>query len=134
MERRRLLALVIVGLDVLGCGIWAYREVSWVFDPALGSGGIAGVSLGIAGALVTVVPPIVTIALARLSGSRFAMWWRNAHLIVTLALIIAPMIVSNFYVLIVSIVVFPPVGVFFVIGAIAIWIASPRKPSAVPGS
>ncbi len=126
MEKRRRIAQLIFVLNVLVCGMWAYREVSWVFDPRLGSGGIAGVSLGILGVLITIVPPIVTITLARLSRSRLAMWWRNAHLIATLALIIAPMMMSNFYTLIVSIVVLPPVSVFFVVGAIAIWIAQPR--------
>jgi len=126
MEKRRLIAQLIFVLNLLVCGMWAYREVRWVFDPRLGGGGIAGVSLGILGVLVTIVPPIVTITLARLSGSRLAIWWRNAHLSATLALIIAPMMTSNFYTLIVSIVVLPPVSLFFVVGAVAIWFAGPR--------
>ena len=134
MAKRTLMARIIFALDVLGCGIWAYREVSWVLDPSVVSGGIAGVSFGILGVLLTLVPPIVTIALARLSGSRLATWWRNAHLIATLALIIAPMTTANIYVLIVSILVFPPVTVFFVSGSIAIWIAHPRPQPVTPRS
>jgi hypothetical protein len=124
MEKRRLIAIVIFVLNALGCGFWAYREV---FEPPTGSGGIAGVSFGILGALITIVPPIVTIALARLSASPLAKWWRNAHLIATLALIIVPMASSRMVVLVLSLLVFAPVTVFFVVGAVAIWVASPRK-------
>jgi L-asparaginase len=90
-----------------------------------GSGGIAGVSAGILEGLYTVVPPFVTILLARLSGpTRLARYWRNAHLAVLLAMVIVPLRAS-FRVLMVSIVVFLPVQVLFVIGAVAIWIAGP---------
>ncbi len=126
MDKRRLTAQILFAFNGLACGIWAYREVSWLFDPPAGSGGIAGVSYGILGVLVTVVPPIITIALARMSGSALAKWWRNAHLIATLALIIVPMAASSIIVLVASILVFPPVTVFFVVGAIAIWFGSPR--------
>jgi hypothetical protein len=134
MEKRRLIASVVFALGVSACGIWAYREVSWMFDPSIGSGNIAGVGLGLLGALFTLVPPIVTILLARLSGSRLARWWRNAHLVATLALIIVPMMTSSLYALIISILVFPPVAVFFVVGSIAIWIASPRTQPAAAES
>jgi hypothetical protein len=127
MDKRRLAAQILFVLNALVCGVWGYREVSWLFDPPAGSGGIGGVSSGLLGVLVTIVPPVVTIALARMSGSTLAKWWRNAHLIVTLALIIVPMAVSSVIVLVVSILVFPPVTVFFVVGAVAIWFANPRK-------
>jgi hypothetical protein len=117
-------------VDALACGLWGYREVRPLVDPGSGSGGLAGVSFGIAGMLVTIVPPIVTMVLARLAGSPLARWWRNAHLAVTFTFIIVPMAMTNMYVLILSIVAFPPVTVFFVLGAIAIWIASPpHQPS-----
>jgi hypothetical protein len=134
MEKRRLIAIVLFGLALLGCGLWMYREVSWMFDPATGSGGVAGVGIGFVGALFTIVPLVVTIWLARLTGSRLAKWWRNAHLIAALALIIVPILSSSAFALIFSMLVFPPVMAFFVIGSITIWIASPRKPSVVPGS
>jgi hypothetical protein len=133
-ERRRLIAIVVFALDAVLCGFWAYREVNPVVDPSSGSGGIAGVSFGIVGMLVTIVPPIVTMVLASLTGSRLAKWWRNAHLVATFAFIIVPMAMTNLYVLIVSIVVFPPMTVFFVIGAVAIWIASPRTHALTPES
>lgn len=128
-ERRRAIALALFVLDVLGCGIWVYREAMSILD-ALGAGsaGIAGVSVsgGVVEGMYTVVPPIVTILLARASGSRLARHWRNAHLAVTLALIILPML-GGLRMILVSIAVFLPVQVFFVIGSVAIWFANPRK-------
>lgn len=132
-QRRRLIAGILFVLDVLVCGIWAYV---WAVEPIRimagpGSGGASGVSGGVLDLAFTVVPPIVTIVLARASGSTpLARHWRNAHLAVTLALIIVPMM-AGLRVLIVSIAIFIPVQVFFVVGAVAIWIASPRKPSVV---
>lgn len=132
MEKRRLIAEIVFALGTLGCGVWAYREVGSVLGPDIGSGGIAGVSLGMFGVVFTLVPPIVTIWLARLTKSRWAKSWRNAHLTATLALIILPMMTTSVYALVISILVFPPVTVFFVIGSIAIWIATPpRRPAAV---
>jgi hypothetical protein len=87
-----------------------------------GSGGIGGVSVsgGLVESLVTVVPPIVTILLARASGSRLAKYWRNAHVAALLALIILPLM-GDVRVIMVSIVVLLPVQLFFVVGALVIW-------------
>lgn len=127
-ERRRATGLALFVLDIAGCGIWAWREARSMLEAlSAGSGGIAGVSAGIVEALFTVVPPMVSILLARASGTRLARYWRNAHLAVMLALIILPML-GGLRVIMVSIVVFPPVQVFFAVGAIAIWIGSPRQP------
>ena len=131
---RQAIALVVVVLDVLVCGIWAYREASSMLDllSGTGSGGIAGVSAGIIEGLFTILPPIVTIVIARASGSTpLARRWRNAHLAAVLAMAILPLI-GGLRVMMVSIVVFLPVQVFFVVGAIAIWIASPRPRPDVP--
>ena len=132
MGRRKLIAITLFVLDALVCGMWVYREAIAVIDPGAGSGGIAGVSAGIAEMIVegfiTVVPIVVTLVLTRASGStRLARNWRNAHLVGLFALIILPMM-GGLRIILVSIAVFLPVQVFFVIGAVAIWIASPRKP------
>ena len=132
--RRKVIALVLFVVDVLVCGTWAYREAVSMLNTlsGAGSGGIAGVSAGILEGLYTVVPPFLTIALARLSGpTRLARYWRNAHLTVLLAMVIVPL-KASFRVLMVSIVVFLPVQVFFVVGAVAIWIASPRTRPDTP--
>ena len=133
-QRRKLIARVIFVLDTLVCGIWAYREASSMLNvlSGSGSGGIAGVSAGVVEGLFTVVPPIVTIWLARASGSTsVARRWRNAHLAAVLAMAILPLI-GGLRVMMVSIVVFLPVQVFFVVGAIAIWIAGPRPRPDTP--
>lgn len=65
--------------------------------------------------------------------TRLASHWRNAHLAVLLALIIVPLM-AGLRVMMVSIAVFQPVQVFFVIGALAIWIASPRQQLSTPES
>jgi uncharacterized membrane protein YhaH (DUF805 family) len=133
-ERRTIVALVVFVLDVLVCGTWAFREASSMLEvlSGSGSGGIAGVSAGVVEGLFTVVPPILTIWLARVSGSALlARRWRNAHLAVILALVIAP-VVGSLQVMMVSIVVFLPVQVFFVVGALAIWFARPRKRPDAP--
>jgi len=91
-----------------------------------GSGGIAGVSVsgGITEILITVVPPIVTILLARAAGSTVAKYWRNTHIVTLLALIILPMM-GGLRLMLVSIVVLLPVQLFFVVGAIVIWFDRP---------
>jgi hypothetical protein len=128
-DRRKQIAIAVFVVNVLTCGIWAYWAIA---EPIrllsqTGSGGIAAVSSGLLDVTFTVVPPIVTIVLARASGSTpVARHWRNAHLVVTLALIIVPMM-ARLRVLILSIALFIPVQVFFVVGAIAIWFASPRR-------
>jgi hypothetical protein len=128
-KRRKLIAQVILALDVLVCAVWIY----WTTASMLrmlhsgGSGGMGAVSTGVE-LFFTVLPPILTITLARASGStRVARYWRNAHLVVTLALIVLPLI-GGLDLILVSIAVFQPVQVFFVIGAVAIWIGSPRRP------
>ena len=130
MQRRRtLIARIIFVLDVLVCVIWAYWAATSMLHQlsGTGSGGIAGVSTGLPDVIVTVVPPVITIWLAGASGStRLATRWRNAHLAVMLAMVILPLM-GGLRVMMVSIVVFWPVQVFFVVGALAIWIASPRK-------
>lgn len=135
-ERRTQIALVVFVLDVLVCGLWAYGGVRSVLRLVgdYAGGGIAGVSGGAFDLVVTVAGPLVTIVLARASGSRLAKWWRNAHLVATLALIIVPMAMLTVYVLLISNAVFLPVQVFFVLGAVAIWFASPRTPPLTPGS
>jgi hypothetical protein len=133
-DRRKVIALAVFVLDVLVCGTWAYREAASMIQKlsGTGSGGIAGVSAGYAELLVTLVPIVLAFVLARASGStRVATYWRNAHLAASLALVILPTM-GGLLVMMVSIVVFLPVQVFFVVGAIAIWIASPRTRSDSP--
>ena len=134
-DRWRTIAFIIFILDVLVCPIWAYAAAAFMLQSlsSAGSGGIA-VSSGVVESLITVVPPIVTILLARATGpTRLARHWRNAHVAVLLALIIVPLM-AGLRVMMVSIAVFRPVQVFFVVGALAIWIASPRPPQSAPGS
>jgi len=134
-DRRRTIAFIIFILDVLVCPIWAYAAAAFMLQSlsSAGSGGIA-VSSGVVESLITIVPPIVTILLARATGpTRLARHWRNAHVAVLLALIIVPLM-AGLRVMMVSIAVFRPVQVFFVVGALAIWIASPRPPQSAPGS
>jgi hypothetical protein len=132
-DRRTVIAVVVFVVDVLVCGTWAYREAVSMLDilSAAGSGGIAGISAGVLDGLFAIVPPIATIWLAWVSGpTRLAKYWRNAHLAILLALVILP-VISGLRVMMVSIVVFLPVQLFFVVGALAIWIASPRpRPDA----
>lgn len=132
-KRRRLLAPVILLLDALVCGFWAYWAATSMLRrlSATGSGGIGAISAGLLDSLITVLPPIVTILLARASGSRLAKHWRNAHLAALLALIILPMM-GSLRVMMVSIVVMLPVQVFFVIGALTIWFEDRRAPSVIP--
>jgi hypothetical protein len=134
-DRRRTIGFILFILDVLVCPIWAYAAAAFMLQSlsSAGSGGIA-VSSGVVESLITVVPPIVTILLARATGpTRLARHWRNAHVAVLLALIIVPLM-AGLRVMMVSIAVFRPVQVFFVVGALAIWIASPRPPQSAPGS
>jgi hypothetical protein len=130
-KRRRLLARITLVLDALVCGFWAFWAATSMLRQlsATGSGGIAGVSSGVPEMLYTVVPPVVTILLARASGSRFAKHWRSAHLAALLALIILPMM-GGLRVIMVSIVVLLPVQLFFVIGALIIWLEDRRMPAA----
>ena len=135
LERRRTIAFILFILDVLVCPIWAYAAAAFMLQSlsSAGSGGIA-VSSGVVESLITVVPPIVTILLARATGpTRLARHWRNAHVAVLLTLIIVPLM-AGLRVMMVSIALFRPVQVFFVVGALAIWIASPRPPQSAPGS
>jgi len=128
-KRRQLLGRIMFGLDVLVCGVWIYwTTTSMMRMLASGSGGVGAVSTGVE-LFFTVLPPVITIALARAAGStQLARYWRNAHLAVTLAMIILPLL-GGLDLIMLSIAVFQPVQVFFVIGAFAIWIASPqRKP------
>jgi hypothetical protein len=132
-QRRRTIGLIVFVLDVLICPIWAYSAGALMLQAlsSTGSGGIGGVSVsgGVVEGLVTVVPPIVTILLARASGpTRLAKHWRNAHLAALLALIILPMM-GGLRLIMLSIAVFRPVQVFFVVGALAIWIAALPRPT-----
>jgi len=122
-KRRRLLARVALVLDALVFGFWAYWAATSMLRrlSSTGSGGIASVSSGLPEMLYTVVPPIVTIVLARASGSRLAAYWRNAHLAALLALIIVPMM-GGLRLMMVSIVVLLPVQLFFIVGALTIWL------------
>ena len=127
--RRQFIARVMFVLDLLVCGVWIYWSVTSTLRMLSrgGSGGIGAVSTGVE-LFFTVLPPIVTISLARAAGStRLARYWRNAHLAVTLAMIILPMMGGGLDLMMLSIAVFQPVQVFFVIGAFAIWIANPRR-------
>jgi hypothetical protein len=128
---RKLLTRIGLVLDTLVCGVWAYVAATSMLQrlSATGSGGIAGVSSGLPEILLTVVAPIVTIVLARASGSRLAKYWRNAHLAALLALIILPMM-GGLRVIMVSIVVLLPVQLFFVVGALMIWFEDGRTEAA----
>ena len=134
---RRPLARVVLLLDALVCGLWAYWAATSILGrlSAAGSGGIGAVSFsaGLLESLFTVVPPIITILLARASSSRLATHWRNAHLAALLALIVLPMM-GGLRVMMVSIVVMMPVQVFFVIGALTIWLENRRTPSVTTES
>ena len=88
---------------------------------------------GVLESLLTVVPPVITILLARASSSRLAKHWRNAHLAALLALILLPMM-GGLRVMMVSIVVLLPVQLFFVIGALTIWLEDRRTPSVITES
>jgi hypothetical protein len=133
MEKRRLmLARIMLGLDVLVCAVWIYWSLSSMrrMLSGTGSGAIAGVGTGV-DLFLTVLPPVITIDLTRAAGStRLARYWRNAHLIVTLAMIIVPLM-GGLSLMMLSIAVFQPVQVLFVIGAFAIWFGSPRRQSLV---
>jgi hypothetical protein len=122
-------------LDALVCGFWAYWAATSMLRrlSATGSGGFGAVSVsgGLLESLLTVVPPIITILLARSSGSRLAKHWRNAHLAALLALIIVPMM-GGLRLMMVSIVVMMPVQLFFVFGALTIWLEDRRTPSVTP--
>jgi hypothetical protein len=136
MEKpRRLLQHIALILDALVCGFWAYWAATSMLRrlSATGSGGIGAVSVsaGLLDSVLTVLPPIVTILLARASGSRLAKYWRNAHLGALLALIVLPMM-GSLRVMMVSIVVMLPVQLFFVIGALSIWFEDRRTPSVSP--
>jgi hypothetical protein len=135
MERRRRLVRIALVLDALVCGVWAYWAATAMLRQlsGTGSGGIAGVSSGVLEMLYTVVPPIVTMVLARAAGSRQANYWRNAHLAVLLALIVLPMM-GGLRVMMVSIVVLLPVQLFFVIGALAIWFDKTDNPPLPPST
>ena len=134
-RRRRRLARVILLLDALVCGFWAYWAATSMLRrlSEAGSGGVGAVSVGggLLESLFTVAPPIVTILLARASGSRLAKHWRNAHLVALLALIIVPMM-GGLRMMMVSIVVMLPVQLFFVIGALTIWFEDRRTPTVTP--
>ena len=130
-ERRQRIATVVFVLGVLVCGSWVYWAATSMLRrlSETGSGGIGSVSVngGVLEILYTVAPPVITIVLARASGSPLAKYWRNAHLAAVLALIILPMM-GGLRLIMVSIVVLLPVQMFFVLGAIAIWFGSSRTP------
>ena len=132
---RRQLARVMLLLDALVCGFWAYWAATSILRrlSGTGSGGIGAVSVtgGLLESLLTVVPPVITILLARASSSRLAKHWRNAHLAALLALIIVPMM-GGLRLMMVSIVVMMPVQLFFVIGALTMWLEDRRTPSVTP--
>jgi hypothetical protein len=132
---RRQLARVMLLLDALVCGFWAYWAATSILRrlSGTGSGGIGAVSVtgGLLESLLTAVPPVITILLARASSSRLAKHWRNAHLAALLALIIVPMM-GGLRLMMVSIVVMMPVQLFFVIGALTIWLEDRRTPSVTP--
>jgi hypothetical protein len=132
---RKLLARSGLVLDALVCAAWAYWAATSMLRrlSETGSGGIAGVNAGggVLEILLTIAPPIVTIVLARASGSRLAKYWRNTHLAALLALIILPMM-GGLRVIMVSIVVLLPVQLFFVVGALMIWFEDRRTPADRP--
>jgi hypothetical protein len=133
-QRRQLLMRVILVLDVFVCAAWAFWTLSPLFDMVrAGSGGVAAVSFASPAGLellLTVAAPVISIWLAHLSNRRLAKRWRNAHLLATLALIIVPMVSFNPFAFFGSLALFLPAQVFFVIGAVAIWIGSPRRQPA----
>ena len=131
-RRQRLLPIVLV-LDAVVCGAWAYWSLSPLFGmPRTGSVGVGSASVSFVSPaalelFLTVAGPVTSIWLSHLSTRRLAKHWRNAHLVTTLALILVPMVWFNPYTFFGSLAVFLPIQVFFVIGAVALWIASPRK-------
>ena len=134
---RRQLARVMLLLHALVCGFWAFWAATSMLRrlSETGSGGIGAVSVsgGLLESLFTVVPPIITILLSRASSSRLARHWRNAHLAALLALIVLPMM-GGLRMMMVSIVVMMPVQLFFVIGALMIWLEGRRTPSVTTES
>ena len=104
---RRPLARVVLLLDALVCGFWAYWAATSMLGRLSGTGST--------------------------SSSRLAKHWRNAHLAALLALILLP-IMGGLRVMMVSIVVMLPVQLFFVIGALTIWIEDRRTPSVITES
>jgi hypothetical protein len=128
----RQLARTILLLDALVCGVWAYWAAMSMLRRLSGAGsggmGAVSVSAGLLESLITMVPPIITILLARASRSHLAKHWRNAHLAALLGLIILPMM-GGLRAMMVSIVVMMPVQLFFVIGALTIWLDDRRRPS-----
>lgn len=131
-ERRQLLMRIVLVLDVFVCAAWAFWSLSPLFEAyRMGSGGIGAVNVSIGPAslelVLTVAAPVVSIWLAHLSNRRLAKRWRNAHLATTLALVIVPMVWFNPFTFFGSLVLFLPAQVFFVVGSVVIWFASPRK-------
>jgi hypothetical protein len=124
-------------LDALICGTWALWAATTMLDRLSGEGsggiGVISISGGVLESLFTILPPIITILLARASHSRFAKHFRNAHLVALLALIILPMM-GGLRVLLVSLVVTMPVQLFFVFGALTIWLEDRRTPSVTTES
>jgi hypothetical protein len=132
---------IALALDAVVCATWVYWSLSPLFAMVrdTGSGGMAATSVSFVSTVtlelfLTVAAPVTSIWLAHLSTRRLAQWWRNAHLLAILALIIVPMVWFNPYTLFGSIALFLPVQVFFVVGIIAIWIGSPQRPSLVRNS
>lgn len=130
-ERRQLLMRVVLVLDVFVCTAWAFWSLAPLFEAQrMGSGGTGAVSVSFGPAglelFLTVAAPVISIWLAHLSGRTLAKRWRNAHLLTTLALVIVPMVWFNPYTFFGSLALFLPVQVFYVVGAVAIWFASPR--------
>jgi hypothetical protein len=106
LEWRRRIAFIVFILDVLVCPIWAYSAASFVLQSlsSAGSGGIGAVSV-------------------------------SGGIVESLFTIVPPIVLmAGLRVMMVSIAVFRPVQVFFVVGALAIWIASPRPPQSSPES
>jgi hypothetical protein len=133
-ERRQLLLRLVLVLDAVVCTAWAYWSVSPLFAMVrdTGSGGIGSASVSLVSPaglelVLTVAAPVISIWLAHLSTRRLAKWWRNGHLLTTLMLILVPIAWFNPYTFFGSTALFLPLQVFFVVGAIAIWLASPRK-------
>ena len=133
-ERRQLLLRLVLVLDAVVCAVWVYWSLSPLFEMVrdTGSGGIGSASVSFVSPaglelFLTVAAPVISIWLAHLSACRLAKRWRNAHLVTTLALILVPIAWFNPYTFFGSSVLFLPLQLFFVVGAIAIWLASPRK-------
>jgi hypothetical protein len=125
-RRAAQIAFVAGSLFCLSWAAWAAGE-TYTFFATTSSGGIGSVSVASSELIYGVVPLLLTVILARMSDSaRLARRWRNAHLLTTLAMVIAAMTGSSIVAALFVMSAWIPVQLFFVNGALAIWMSNPR--------